>query len=1201
MMKKLLILVTIFSCITSAYAQKVEYSSVNIEPDRTSVIKNPLNGWVMYLGRTWDEDFWTSMGYDKIPAGMTGDVVRVWDYCGTAYIRTSWASMEPEEGKYFWNDPDSRLNRLLSSVRAKGMRLAFRIVVDGRDQGQNTPMYVIEAGAECFKAMVGKKEVLTPYPDDPVFQEKYTKFIEALASRFNDNAEVDFIDAYGLGKWGEAHSMQYKDEANKIPVLEWITDLYSRTFTNVPLVMNYHRVLAVQHVNGWEDEPNPDSEKLLEMCISKGYSLRHDAFGMNGYYQQWEKDFAAKWTHRLPIIMEGGWITGAHHRYWIDPGKKYREGHPEDVRRGEIDEARNAHVNMMDFRVGNETKSWFQNYDMVQEFVREGGYRLYPSTVTVPVVAAPGSNVMLTHVWENLGWGYCPNNIRQWNYRYKPAFALLDETGIPVKVFVDKDADPSEWLAGKPSSYTFKASLKGVPQGQYAWAVGLVDTRKDNTIGLNMSVPSSSLTEEGWLPVANVTVGKVKESASISQGLLPFARGKSGTCASCYARMDADTLVIGNSRICRRFLWNGGDLITVSVEDKANGRVYANHGQNPDFIFSSMPLKATDGEMSSALLPSDGIRPAHMEVTVSYVYGDHKVKRVFKLYDDAPAIAVDNYVMSLENASLEVGSSDAAINVADHKNIESKADMDQGAKRALRLDGLDLGGAHWHARAVEFMDVTDWNNNLVKTVDFIPYRKLSYSGNLLFARNIDGEGFFFLKEAPCSGVQIGSDGKDFECEAGKFSVIGIGATPDDLASGRWIKLYSTVLGIYGASELDAFAALRDYQRCVRIHTAGRDEMIMMNTWGDRSQDAKVNEQFCLQELEKAARLGVTHFQIDDGWQEGKSPNSAVAKGSFKNIHDNPYYWVPARDRYPHGLTPVVEKARSLGIELGLWFNPSVQNDFEDWEKDVAAVVKLYEEYGVKVFKIDGLKIPSKQAEANLRKFFDTVLEKTGNQVIFNLDATSGRRGGYHMFNEYGNIFLENRYTDWKNYYPYWTLRNLWQLCPYVPAERIQVEFLNKWRNADKYQGDPFAPHTYDFGYVFATSMAGQPLAWMEASNLPDEAYSIAPLVKDYLKAAPEFHEGTILPIGDEPSGRSWTGFQSVGNNGTEGYFIIYREMTPESSETIRTWLPEGASARMTKVLGTGADFITTVGRKGEVTFHLPDQNSFVMYKYSITK
>ena len=39
---------------------------------------------------------------------------------------------------------------------------------------------------------------------------------------------------------------------------------------------------------------------------------------------------------------------------------------------------------------------------------------------------------------------------------------------------------------------------------------------------------------------------------------------------------------------------------------------------------------------------------------------------------------------------------------------------------------------------------------------------------------------------------------------------------------------------------------------------------MLNTWGDRSQDAKIDEAFCLAELDRAARMGITLFQLDDG-------------------------------------------------------------------------------------------------------------------------------------------------------------------------------------------------------------------------------------------------------------------------------------------------------------------------------------------------
>lgn len=448
-------------------------------------------------------------------------------------------------------------------------------------------------------------------------------------------------------------------------------------------------------------------------------------------------------------------------------------------------------------------------------------------------------------------------------------------------------------------------------------------------------------------------------------------------------------------------------------------------------------------------------------------------------------------------------------------------------------------------------------------------------------------------------MQLGSPDADFICESGKFTVAGIGISDEDAVGDDMVRLYSCVTGVFGEGGLSPLLALRNYQKHIREHHADRDEMIMMNTWGDRSQDSKVNEQFCIAELEKAARLGVTHFQIDDGWQEGKSPNSALAKGSFKNIWDNPLYWTPSQEKYPRGLKPVMDKARELDIEIGLWFNPSIQNDFADWRKDADAVVKLYDEYGIKVFKIDGLSIPTKQAETNLRKFFDTVLAETGNEVVFNLDVTAGRRGGYHFLNEYGNIFLENRYTDWQNYYPYWTLRNIWQLSRYVPAERLQTEFLNKWRNADKYAGDPFAPALYEFPYVFAVAMAGQPLAWMEASNLPEEAFALSSVVKAYKSVMNDFHQGAILPIGDEPDGKSWTGFQSISAGNRTGFVLVLREKNEEETCAVKTWLTEGQKVSFSPVTGDGKSFVTVVDEGGSVKFSLPSENTFALYKYEI--
>lgn len=505
-LKSAIICCTLALASLSPSTAKAKDIEVRFAPDTTRVLRNPMQGWVMYLGRKFDENFWTEQGYDRMPTSE-GDTVRVSDYASCAYLRTSWSSFEPEEGKYAWNDPDSRLSRLIKSVNDRGLRIAFRIVVDGRDQGLNTPQYVFDAGAKYYDDPNAEPgEHPSPYPDDKVFQEKFSKFIKAFAAEYDDPERVCFIDAYSLGKWGESHSMIYENPENKTAVFDWAMDLYTSAFKSVPLVIHYHRLIGEPSKDGW-GEPSPSSEAIIEKAAEYGYILRHDAFGMNGYYQDWEKAMADRWRFRRPIIMEGGWITGAHHRYWRDPSGQYREGHSEDVRKGEYEASAQARVNMMDFRINDEVRSWFgTSMPLVRKFIKEGGYRLYPTSITVPGQVRKGSAAKITHRWENLGWGYCPTNVPQMQQRYKVAIALLDSSGTPVKISVDSATDLSKWLREAPAQYSTEVSTASLGQGTYTWAAALVDVTEGNRPAIEMAVDQSLLTPDGWLRISDVEI-----------------------------------------------------------------------------------------------------------------------------------------------------------------------------------------------------------------------------------------------------------------------------------------------------------------------------------------------------------------------------------------------------------------------------------------------------------------------------------------------------------------------------------------------------------------------------------------------------------------------------------------------------------------------------------------------------------------------
>lgn len=670
--------------------------------------------------------------------------------------------------------------------------------------------------------------------------------------------------------------------------------------------------------------------------------------------------------------------------------------------------------------------------------------------------------------------------------------------------------------------------------------------------------------------------------------------------STCRAILTNDTLVIENDRIARRFRWNNGHLITLNLTDKQQGKTWPWVSQDPDCAIPGHTKPTDKGQFESKLISSQPNQADHLEVSVTAQLGTLDVRRVFRIYPGIAAINCTFYLRGQASAEWQQAAGQAATGL-DFKNIESQQDLNKLTATVPAMDRLALAGNHWRGRAVEFTDMTDRNNTLVTEVPYNLYRQPGFlKGNVLWLTDgLSDSSFFILKESPTSAVQLANPGFDFLVRNGSVQTVGLGVLPADLSQTGWVRGYGYTLGLGGSTELTGLQTLRSYQDAHRPRRADRDEMILMNTWGDRSQDKKVGEAFTIAELEQAARLGITHLQLDDGWQTGRSSNSAFKGGSLTSIWRNPNYWKPNPERFPNGLKPVLEAAKRSGIELGLWFNPSIDSSFRNWKNDAQTIIGLHRDYGIRIVKIDGVQIPDKLAEINFRQFVDTVLARTNYQVVFNMDVTAGRRNGYHFVNEYGNLFLENRYTDWTNYYPYWTLRNLWNLSRYVPPQNLQIEFLNKWRNGDKYPaGDRFAPANYSFDYLFAITMMAQPLAWFEASGLPAEAFQTGKLIKTYRANQQQLHAGQIFPIGDEPSGTGWTGFQSI-ISPTEGFLLIFREDTPNVQGTVRTWLPANKRVRLELVAGAGKGAEGVVATAGNLLVALPAPNSFGLYRYRV--
>ncbi len=667
------------------------------------------------------------------------------------------------------------------------------------------------------------------------------------------------------------------------------------------------------------------------------------------------------------------------------------------------------------------------------------------------------------------------------------------------------------------------------------------------------------------------------------------AWGQEARLGEARAILEGDILTLETGRIVRSFEWNDGWLIGQTIGNPATGATWRLTGEEGDL---SVPGEAmSGGRLALDTVAATRMRPAYLRVTIETGGQALQAKRICELTPGAPAISC---TLALKGqppsdwGAAEASASDG-IEIAD----------EAAASQSFVTERLTLPGRHWRAQAVAFVPVTDDHDTLVHHRNILLYRQdVRLAGNILrLEERPGGEQIFILKESPAGADQLGWPGHDFLARINDIRVAGSGFEASDIRPDVWTKAYAVTVGVAAPGRRAFLESLRAYRETRRTFIFERDAMLLSNTWGDRSRDSRMTEAFMLAEIDAAAVFGTTHVQLDDGWQAGLSRNSASSAG--ERWEDwSAEDWLPHPERFPNGLGPIIERARERGVEIGLWFNPSRANDYRHWRRDADILIGYWRRHGISTVKIDGIEVPTKRAERNLRAFLERVTEATGGEMVFNMDVTAGRRPGYHFMTEYGNIFLENRYTDWGNYYPHRTLRNLWMLAAYVPPQFLQIEFLNLWRNADQYPADdPLAPSRIPFDYAFAATMAAQPLAWMEVSNLPPEADSIGPAFDAYLDFRADWQAGRVFPVGSEPNGGSWTGFQSIADD-RSGYLIVFREALASSATgRVDTLLVPGRETRFEPVFGAAQAFASTPEADGAVTFALPQPSSFAVYRY----
>lgn len=481
---------------------------------------------------------------------------------------------------------------------------------------------------------------------------------------------------------------------------------------------------------------------------------------------------------------------------------------------------------------------------------------------------------------------------------------------------------------------------------------------------------------------------------------------------------------------------------------------------------------------------------------------------------------------------------------------------------------LTLEGEHWGARTIMLYAFSDDYDT-----------RTTENSYYMFARNmpvLHGEIFFLEDMESDRAIVIVSEAPEYQETA---VTVRHGAV--QVQNGG----YAISVGFCRRGECEAMC--RAYYR----HTCHRPSLLAMsNTWGDCNGYSRVCEEFVLREIDMAERLGVDIVQIDDGWQTGCTGDPAILDENRRRCFRG-NFWEPSAEKFPHGMRYVTDYAAARGVRVGMWFAPDSHDHFALLERDKTILRRAYEEWGIRFFKLDMFWIHDRIDCDKMRELLAEVYA-FGDDVDVQLDVTRDPRLKYLCGHEYGTVFVENRYTKSGNAYPHRVLRNLWMLGRYLPTDKFQFELINPALNQESYSaGDPFAPSRYTIDYLFATVMLANPLFWMEMQFLSAEQQeTLVPLIQIWQQCRADFVGKDVLPIGDLPNGRAFSGFV-VNEGGRATYLLLFREVTVEDTVTFRAPVKTGSRA---VVLSSNGDVSLTV-EDGAVraTFSSPRCYAFI--------
>ncbi len=171
------------------------------------------------------------------------------------YIRPTWREVQPRPGRLEMPD---YLKLVFDLAKKNNKRVGLRIQMSAPDYTHDAalPDFVLDKVPKVDLVMSDQENRRSaerylrnpharyqPRFDDPFFQQAFRGLVEQLAAEFNGNPQIEFIDTFMYGFWGEGHTWPFAN--NPFPDYQtaertWVNmwEVQAEYFTKTPLLTN---------------------------------------------------------------------------------------------------------------------------------------------------------------------------------------------------------------------------------------------------------------------------------------------------------------------------------------------------------------------------------------------------------------------------------------------------------------------------------------------------------------------------------------------------------------------------------------------------------------------------------------------------------------------------------------------------------------------------------------------------------------------------------------------------------------------------------------------------------------------------------------------------------------------------------------------------------------------------------------------------